>query len=163
MEWSPTYGRWLLKNNFTCFDAFGLGALLAWMLFFYGLVTAIVLVPVRTIVSFIALWLIAYIVLNQENDRLKINAILSNRVLIFLGEISYGIYLYHHIIPTALNLKIINRYFNPLLPDFLYKAHWLKLFVAENTILLIVISWLSYILIEKRFLNLKRQFAYEKK
>lgn len=171
----------------TCFDAFGLGALLAWMLtyestwlkkfysllcvlavisvilFFYGLATAIVLVPVRTIISFIALWLIAYIVLKQQSDKLKINAVLDNRVLIFLGKISYGIYLYHHIIPTALNLKFINKYFNPLLPDWLYKDNWLKLFVVENAILLIVISWLSYVLIEKRFLNLKKQFAYEKK
>lgn len=173
--------------TFTCFDAFGLGALLAWMLtyestwikkfyrilsvlaiisvilFFYGLATAIVLVPVRTIISFIALWLIAYIVLNQQNDKLKINALLDNRVLIFLGKISYGIYLYHHIIPTALNLKFINKYFNPLLPDFLYKHHWLKLFVVENAILLIVISWLSYELIEKKFLNLKKYFEYENK
>jgi peptidoglycan/LPS O-acetylase OafA/YrhL len=185
--------QWLLMGvnmsvilTFTCFDAFGLGALLAWqivygrrslnrlytglsiaaiicvLLFFFGLITTILIFPLRTIVSIIALWLIAYIVLNQQNDKLKINMLLNNRILIFLGKISYGIYLYHHIIPGALNLKIIDRYLNPLLPDYLYKDHWARLYVTENAILLIVISWLSYVLIEKRFLNLKKQFEYEK-
>ena len=185
--------QWLLMDvnmsvilTFTCFDAFGLGALLAWqmtygrkylgrlytglsiaaivsiLLFFFGLITTILIFPLRTIVSIIALWLIAYIVLNQQNDKLKINMLLNNRILIFLGKISYGLYLYHHIIPGALNLKIIDRYFNPLLPDYLYKDHWARLYVTENAILLVVISWLSYVLIEKRFLNLKRQFEYEK-
>jgi peptidoglycan/LPS O-acetylase OafA/YrhL len=181
--------QWLLMDvnmsvilTFTCFDAFGLGALLAWqmvyrseslnrlytglsiaaivsvLLFFFGLATTILIFPLRTIVSIIALWLIAYIVLHQQNDKLKINMLLSNRILIFLGKISYGIYLYHHIIPSALNLKIIDRYLNPLLPDYLYKDHWARLYVTENAILLVLISWLSYVLIEKRFLNLKKQF-----
>ena len=171
--------------TYTCFDAFGFGALLAWLitynsnalpqfykwlsyaailcvlLFFFGLFAYILLAPLRTIVSIITLWLIAYIILHQENDKLKINALLSNRMLVFLGKISYGIYLYHHIIPRMLNLNIINKYFNPLLPDVLYKDNWNKLFFIENAILLLVISWLSYVLIEKRFLSLKKWFSYE--
>jgi len=171
--------------TFTCFDAFGLGALLAWMITYfkdklYKFYTSIsifaaistflftfglfqhkwTVIPLRTIVSIITLWIITYIIINRETNSIKLKFILNNRVLIFLGKISYGLYLYHNLIPT-LNSIIINRYLNPLLPDILYKENLGKLILLENIILLISISWLSYILIEKRFLNLKKYFEYK--
>ncbi|MGB4773709.1 MAG: acyltransferase [Daejeonella sp.] len=172
--------------TFTCFDAFGLGAFLSWIItyapdklkrfyviisvvsaisFFLFIVGAIqnkwTVIPFRTLVSFITLWIITYIIINRETNSLKFKFILNNRVLIFLGKISYGLYLYHNIIPT-LNSKIINIYINPLLPDILYKKYWGQLYLLENSILLVAISWLSFILIEKRFLNLKKYFDYQK-
>jgi peptidoglycan/LPS O-acetylase OafA/YrhL len=173
--------------TFNCFDAFGIGALLAWqmvfkpnslkkfyfkisiiafvaaILFFVGLKNNEWLyIPLRTIIAFISLWLITYIVINHSTGNLKLKFIFNNKILIWLGKISYGLYLYHNIIPETLNRFVIDKYFNPLLPDYLIKKHWGLVFVIENTILLILVSWLSYILIEKRFLNLKKYFAIQK-
>ena len=172
--------------TFTCFDAFGFGAILSWIITFaseklekfYKIISCISIVflllfllslvqheclyiPFRTLVSFMAMWVIAYIILNYEANSLKFKFILNNRILIFLGKISYGMYLYHEIVPNVLNLKIINVYLNPLLPDVLYKTHWEQLYLIENCILLILVSWLSYTFIEKRFLSLKKYFNYE--
>ena len=172
--------------TFTCFDAFGLGAILAWIITyameklkkFYLIISIIsaisfcffilgaiqhkwTLIPLRTIVSLITLWVITYIIINRDTNSLKFKFIFNNRVLIFLGKISYGLYLYHNIIPSTLNSKIINIYINPLLPDLLYKKYWGQLYLLENIIILITISWLSFIFIEKRFLNLKKYFEYQ--
>ena len=172
--------------TFTCFDAFGLGAILAWITtyaieklkkiyliisiisaisFFFFILGAIqqkwTFIPLRTIISLITLWVITYIIINRDTNSLKFKFILNNRILIFLGKISYGLYLYHNIIPATLNSKIVNIYFNPLLPDILYKKYWGQLYLLENFILLITISWLSFIFIEKRFLNLKKYFEYQ--
>lgn len=171
--------------TFTCFDAFGLGALLAWLITyspeklkrFYSVISVIAAVsvvffvtgivqrkwtfiPIRTISSCMALWLITYIIFHNRTNTLKFKLILNNKILIFLGKISYGLYLYHNLIPTF-NKEIIDKYINPLLPDILYKRHTEKILLLENTILLLVISWLSYILIEKWFLNLKEKFKYQ--
>lgn len=172
--------------TFTCFDAFGLGAILSWIITYsneklkkFYLIISIVsaisfflfiigsiqnkwtFIPLRTIVSLITLWIITYIIINRDTNSLKFKFILNNRILIFLGKISYGLYLYHNIIPTILNLKIINIYINPLLPDLLYKKYWVQLHHWENIILLVATSWLSFIFIEKRFLNLKKHFEYQ--
>ncbi len=170
----------------TCFDAFGLGAILSWIITyapeklkkFYSVITypAIgcllllihgivehkwILLPQRTLTSVVALWIITYIVLNSDRETFTFKVFLNNRVLMFLGKISYGIYLYHNIIPTMVNLKFINIYLNPLLPDLLFITYWEQLFLLENTMLLITISWLSYTIIEKRFLSLKKHYALQ--
>lgn len=171
--------------TFTCFDAFGMGALLAWLNTyapeklkkFYPAISVIaavsvvflvigilqkkwIFIPIRTISSCMALWVITYIILRNRTNTLKFRFIFNNKILIFLGKISYGLYLYHNLIP-AFNARVIDKYINPLLPDLLYKRHTEKILLLENTILLLVISWLSYILIEKWFLNLKEKFGYQ--
>ncbi len=173
--------------TFACFDSFGLGALLAWIITyakdkiakFYSSLSVITLIstflfilnifwsewliPFRTIVSIMALWAITYIVLHHETNSLKFKIILNNKMLIFLGKISYGIYLYHNIVPKMLNSKIIDKYFNPLLPDLLNKKYWKILILVENFILVVVVSWLSFVLIEKSFLSLKKYFEFPNK
>ena len=170
-----------------CFDAFGLGALLSWQLTykpegmarFYkylsyaclicvGLFLGGVLLkklywvlPFRTNIAVISAWMITYIV-RFQND-LKFKFVLNNKILWFLGKISYGLYLYHNIIPGTLNSLVINKYLNPLLPDILYKKYWAELFLVENAILLLLVSWLSYTFFEKKILDLKKYFDYEKK
>lgn len=170
--------------TFTCFDAFGLGALLAWIFtngksdpekffkyFSYVFYVAIAIfaiqfyhsswqVPIRTLVSIMTVWCIAYIKINAEKNTLKLKFILNNATLIFIGKISYGIYLYHNIIPKLVNNLIIDKYFNPLLPDLGFPGYWGGVRFIENLILVLVISWLSYYYIEKRFLNLKKYFEY---
>ncbi|HMJ45976.1 MAG TPA: acyltransferase [Ferruginibacter sp.] len=169
----------------TCFDGFGLGALLAWQVIFrkdsiakcylwISILAAIafllfasififpgmpVLVPLRFLTFLIGVWILTYVMLYAETDRLKFKFIFHNRVLIFLGKISYGIYLYHFIIPKLLNTNLINKYINPKLPDILYKAYFGWLFFLENFIMLILISWFSYKFIERPFLDLKKHFT----
>ena len=172
--------------TFNCFDAFGLGALLSWQItfapekikkFFYiiSFFTVIsiffyvvgiiqkewVFIPLRTCISFITLWIITYIILYHDSNKLYLKFIFNNTILIFLGRISYGLYLYHHIIPSTLNSKIVNKYFNPLLPDILSKKYLLTVMFVENSTMLITIAWFSYILIEKPFLHLKKNFEYQ--
>ncbi len=172
--------------TFTCFDSFGMGALLAWLqlsgrerikkfLPYFGTaaIAAVILfaiglwrfkhdiIPLRTLFSLMALWLLAYIVYYSAEGRLKGNWILDNRVLIFLGKISYGIYLYHNFVPL-INKYTLNAWLDPLLPDVIV-AQTEKLHLIENLGMLILLSWLSYELIEKRFLALKKYFEYSPK
>jgi len=169
--------------TFNCFDSFGLGALLSWQLtycvdknrIFYKYLSILALIsllmfcfamngavckyiPLRTLISIISVWVITYLILKQ--DDIKFKFLFNNRILIFLGKISYGMYLYHNILPRTLNLKFINIYINPLLPDLITKRFWGLLFLFENIILLVIVSWGSYQLIEKKFLNLKKYFRY---
>lgn len=175
--------------TFTCFDAFGMGALLSWVVtfrqaklrqFFYWLsifaaiclllfiivllpsVNKFIFIPQRTLHSIMALWVITYILINHDNKTLKGGFVFNNRALIFLGKISYGLYLYHNLIPATINSKFVNIYLNPLLPDWLYIRHWGELFLVENAILLLLLSWLSYVIVEKPFLKLKDRFVYRK-
>lgn len=172
--------------TFTCFDAFGLGALLSWFITyakdkinkFYTVISIVAfisfalfswgvfqnewsIVPLRTLISIITLWLITYIIIHRDTNTLKFKFIFNNSVLIFLGKISYGLYLYHNFIPSTLNSKLVNVYINPLLPDVLYKKYWGQLYLVENIIMVVGISWLSYVLIEKRFLSMKKYFEYQ--
>jgi peptidoglycan/LPS O-acetylase OafA/YrhL len=167
------------------FDGFGLGALLAWVLIFkkdfakrfYKIVrilgflafilfsvklfvpTVSINIPSRFLTFLFSIWILTYVVLNAESGTLKFKFIFQNPILLFLGKISYGMYLYHFIIPSLLNTILINKYFNPHLPDFLYVQNLKWLFFFENFFLLILISWLSFIFIEKRFLNLKNNYT----
>lgn len=73
--------------------------------------------------------------------------IFENKVLMYLGKISYGLYLFHKFIPDIydkLGLPVQNLY--------------LKLFIEG--ILLITISSVSWFLIEKPINSLKNKFAY---
>ncbi len=169
--------------TFTCFDSFGLGALLAWLFqsgkdqvkkfhpyFFIAALVSLLLVligiwrlkhdiiPLRTLCSFMALWLFSYIICNGQEGRLRGRWILDNQLLIFLGKISYGIYLYHNFVPV-INHYTLSKWLDPHLSAFM-QLHLEKLHLAENLVLLVLLSWLSFELIEKRFLGLKQYFEY---
>jgi peptidoglycan/LPS O-acetylase OafA/YrhL len=75
---------------------------------------------------------------------------LRSRVFEYLGKISYGLYVYHFGC-----IALVHRY----LPNFGYPFHLpaVVLLVFTSTIL---ISIVSYELVEKRFLRLKRRFTF---
>ncbi|ALD22293.1 acyltransferase family protein [Hymenobacter sp. DG25A] len=167
---------------FTCFDAFGLGALLAYIMVFHkeqlaktyrvctvlGVVCSFILVyalaqhqntliPGRTDQAFIALWIITYILYKRETNQ-KIFFVLNSRVLIFLGKISYGMYLYH--LPLAYDYPYLHKYINLHLPAFFIQHEFYVVFL-ENSILLVLLSWLSWKFLERPILGLKAYFENE--
>lgn len=176
----------LLRNNdfgdiftLSCFDGFGFGALLAWasvyqpsaikrfyLPFLYMALGAFILqilrvsgqdifIPSRTLTSICTVWMIAAILLEKRS--ILFETILESRVLIFIGKISYGIYLYHLMIPYF-TYKVFTS-INNFLPSFIRK-HNSHLVIAENFVLLIVIAFLSWQLVEQPILKLKSRFNY---
>jgi len=167
----------------SCFDAFGFGALLSWLtifkpqalMLFYKIIRWLALacfivfmigvfqqqwiyIPLRTLVSVIALWMITYIVyMDKEQRPLQLSFILNNKLLLFIGKISYGVYLYHRILPS-LTTEVLNRYINNHLP--LASKHIIYVLFMENFILLILLAWLSWNIIEAPLLKLKKYFTY---
>jgi peptidoglycan/LPS O-acetylase OafA/YrhL len=81
----------------------------------------------------------------HENESTTKPSLLNNRILIYLGKISYGLYLYHNFIPYFFDLNV------PGLPDnlILYAVQMLRFGV------LVIIASISWFLIEKPILRLK--------
>jgi len=175
------YGGWAKILTFNCFNAFGIGGLLAYfqqigdnsfkkllnillpvsiVIYFLNKFGLIPFLSIRTIHSIIAVSLINYISENKYNYlALKI---FENRFLIHLGKITYGIYLYHYIIPDL--YKYIKTFLtstfsipnsiNSLLNNY-YVSYILMLSI------LYLISLASYHLIEIKLLKLKKYFEYK--
>ncbi|MEO8405483.1 MAG: acyltransferase, partial [Chitinophagaceae bacterium] len=185
----------LLINNdmgniltMTCFDAFGMGALLAWYLVFNpqmiptfykrlriaAVIAAVLFVAgfmqkrwevmplLRTVISVLTLYTITYIIYKRTSGKLAFSFIWNNRILIFIGKISYGIYLYHNLIPYT-TAKILERVFHTNAVDMLpHKLGYLAM-LGINSIILLAVSWFSWIIIEKPVLAFKKYFEYDSK
>ena len=170
--------------TFACLDGFGAGAFFAWAMVFkpaflegskkVWLLLAIAalglqllrvfgpgfsLIPSRTLTAFFTLWVILEIVSPKEKKFFLFNFILNNRVLIFIGKISYGIYLYHLLLPYY-TFSAFDR-LNALLPNALFRYEF-YLVRMENFGLLILISYISWKIIEQPILRLKKHFEYQK-
>jgi len=156
----------------SCLDSFGLGAVLAFLrcykneLFNFSgkpytiflllniLLMVILLFFEESIlsaamfkfnVSVIALFLISGMSIGFKG---LLKSIFENRALMYLGKISYGLYLFHNFIPHIYNfsgLPQIHNLFFRFLIQFVF---------------LIVISSISWFLVEKPVNNLKKYFKY---
>ncbi|MBS1598165.1 MAG: acyltransferase [Bacteroidetes bacterium] len=170
----------------SAFDSFGLGALLAWQIVYgkgitkkfykwtgiaallsliFGLAMLInkklLFLPARTHISIMALWLITYVVYRHNNDKLRFKWLFNNSKVIFFGKISYGVYLYHNVVP-ALTDGMMYRFFK-IHTEEIHSPKWLEMLIRiGNFVGLVFISWLSWKLIEKPFLSLKKYFDYKK-
>jgi peptidoglycan/LPS O-acetylase OafA/YrhL len=166
----------------TCFDAFGIGAAMAWVkvdrnhhvprmytvLRAVGIVSALVLLfaavtpdlfflaPQRTVRSLVAAWAICFIILKDHKNELSTAGIFNNRLLIFIGKISYGMYLFHIFFPWM--YYNFNDYINRWLPEQ-WSAYLFPITIIENFLMLILISWLSWRFIERPILGLKKHAA----
>ncbi|MCU7550627.1 acyltransferase [Chitinophagaceae bacterium LB-8] len=177
----------LFRNGFSymltpaCLLSLGLGSLLSWInyykpnvlqnsyLFIYLIAILSFTVTIfnknytiaffdrRILTSLITFGLIAYIYRNKEKRYSMFSFILRNKILIGLGKISYGIYLYHFILPYY-SYNVLS-YVNNALPEFLNKYQKPLLFV-ENFFILLLVSILSWKIIELPFLKLKKYFEY---
>ena len=117
--------------------------------------------PARTHISIIALWLITYVVCRHDTNKFRMKWLFNNRWMIFIGKISYGIYLYHKIIPPLTD-AIAFKFFNTHIAEIEFPRYLRFLIMGINFILLIFISWISWNFIEKFFLSFKKNFGYQK-
>lgn len=93
------------------------------------------------------------IVLLLISSRERLANLLENKVTIFLGNISYGIYMLHLIVVVLL-AHLVKEYIH-LQASFMNFV----LFEIAVCIVTILVSWLSYEYFEKKFLALKKRFT----
>lgn len=177
------FGFFATTLPFNCFNAFAIGGALAYSRqnrkheilvkrIFVSLLPVAIAAYVLTLsgintlffrvtYSIIAANIIIYVLKPRHNRLMRF--ILNNRVTTGMGKISYGMYLYHALVPffyyrmlhvlegrLHLNKHIIEFLYYPYLAEFL------------EFIILILISIASYKLIEMPFLRLKRHFEYSR-
>ena len=172
----------------SCFDAFCSGAILSYLMVFkadfvpaftkwlsYLAPVCLILfvlsslfnfdtiIPHRTLISVFALYLIAFTI--QFQGSILHTVLLNNKRLIFLGKISYGIYLYHNFIPWIWQVSVkkldeLNMHI-PLVNAYMPVKFSGILILTERFALLVLISWLSWILIESPINKLKDKFNYK--
>lgn len=176
------HGWWVEILTPACFDAFAIGAILSYYtLYRQDIITAIqpkykwiflailvifvlgafsfFILPPRTGHALLAAAIIYYCLFKNNNS--IVNFIFNNKWLMWMGKISYGIYLYHLFIPelwqwinTKFNSNNIDFFYNQAMPVSL-KPMWL--FIQEFSFLLLI-SMLSWKLIEKPVNDLKKRF-----
>lgn len=163
--------------TFSCINAFGIGALLAYVevykpnfevlfkrlvkISFLPMIVLYVLqytffhfnyFPSRLFISIITVNCIVVCLVNDSKNILFV--FLSNRVLNFVGMISYGIYLYHCPLPAY--WRRIIRTFDLKSPFEVLEVNYYEL--LAQFALLIIISYFSWVIIEKPILKLKKHF-----
>ena len=173
----------------TCLDSFGLGALLSYLQFNhssknnyqsylkYGAIFSSLIVFAgfwvkvlevgnsevffdRFFISLIALYLI--MIASERGFRGVIGMVLNNKFVLYIGKISYGIYLFHpfthsiykqlHFYAVEYNLRI------PILNIILFPD-----FFAIHVVIVLVVSMLSWEYFEKPINAIKHKFTYANK
>jgi peptidoglycan/LPS O-acetylase OafA/YrhL len=112
----------------------------------------------RTVDSIISIWLIHNVIVIRPGW-IK-NNVLENRFFMWVGRVSYGIYLYHYMLPW-----IYQKAVNKMVGEGSPAGHFLLNPYVNYFMLLILLfslSWASFEFVEKPILKLKRFFAYRK-
>lgn len=165
----------LLFVNYTRFGCMAIGALGAY-LFFYnrGWITYLLNRKVFEILAIAFFVLVLFnkfhiaspinheiasvftlvIIINQISNSKKLFS-LENRILNFLGKISYGLYVWNPLLIYLVSL-IYQNYF---LDIKMNTAFWVILVFTINTAVIIAISYVSYEYFEKRFLRIKHKYT----
>jgi peptidoglycan/LPS O-acetylase OafA/YrhL len=175
-----SYGVWSIN----CFDSFGIGAFYAFirlsdirriqferafrivlplLLFIAWKMEPLKGLPIsviyyRFIDNLIALAMIMF-ALNTQTVWVK-RLILENPVLNFIGKISYGIYLYHYSFGIFYNNAI--NYIIAKAPATGTVLGNSVFFYCSKLAILLFVCWLSFILIERPVMRLKKRFEYAK-
>ena len=117
-------------------------------------------VDLRTIMSIVMVGMIAFVLIDSTSFlSLKI---LGNPILVFLGKISYGVYLFHNFVPVLMNAFLHKLEKNNFGSEILvYKEHLYNqgiLFYSICFCLLILMTTISFYIIEQPVNKLKRYF-----
>ncbi len=90
------------------------------------------------------------------NLNFKIHRVADFKLFVFLGKISYGLYLYHNFIPVVMRnlcgIERKNKFMPALLPNLNSPIYQLII----QVFLLLMVSVMSWYLIEKPFLRFKK-------
>ena len=160
-----------------CFDSFGMGAVFAIvktlhstllprfklyvkqlsLLFLVAAITVVVfnipynIVTERFVLSLLSLGIIVPAVFGFKG---VVKTILENKILTYIGTISYGIYLYHNFIPQII-AAVINSLFGS---QTAYSNYYVN--TVTNFCFLFFVSICSWHLIEKPCNKLKENFSF---
>jgi peptidoglycan/LPS O-acetylase OafA/YrhL len=150
------------KNTFSNYNkVFGVFGLLAFGSLILGNVGVLPsIIDLRTLMSMVTVGLISSILYHPNT--LFYKWILGNKPIVFIGKISYGVYLFHNFIPLLVNslLHYLDKHhltFSVIkYNEHLYDLGFLFYFFCF--IVLICFSTLIFTTYEKRFQNLKKYF-----
>lgn len=141
------YKKYLQKQTIFIFFAFGLITLVHFP-FFKQLPRAL-----NSSLYFLFISVAFGILINRVSYSVNtpvIKHILNNKVLLYIGKISYGVYLFHNFMPYFYGVKI--SFISPNLS--LYAIQLFRFFI------LITLASLSWHFIEKPFLSLKKRYEF---
>jgi peptidoglycan/LPS O-acetylase OafA/YrhL len=158
----------------SCINAFGIGGLFAYIevykkhfIFSFYKFSLFLSIPIlillvvhnlfdtipyfseRLAISIIAIHIIALCLLKPNS--FVVNKILNNKFLNFVGIISYGVYLYHNFLPKYWGFISLKLNIGSNNGQFSYIEFLLQ------TAFIILLSYLSWIIIEKPILKLKKK------
>jgi peptidoglycan/LPS O-acetylase OafA/YrhL len=129
---------------------------LIFYILFYGVHKLLIKVDFMTMVLDANIFAIvcAFIIYRASQNKFRFLAqfILSHEVVVYIGKISYGLYLYH--------LFVISIYWNYLAPRFQIDIHNIHTVWVFYFIIVFFIASFSYYVIEVPFNRLKKQFDY---
>ncbi len=104
----------------------------------------------------LSLGLISCFLILFMNLNFKIHRVADFKLFVFLGKISYGLYLYHNFIPVVMRnlcgIERKNKFMPALLPNLNSPIYQLII----QVFLLLMVSVMSWYLIEKPFLRFKK-------
>ena len=106
--------------------------------------------------SIISIWLI-HIVIYNKDGRIQ-NYLLENRILMKIGQISYGIYLFHYVMPFVYE-KLVRLFFGVHPETDAIFLEWKNAYYFKLA-LLALFSLVSFHFFEKPILKLKDRFNY---
>ena len=111
----------------------------------------------RTVDSIISIWLIHKTIVAKPGFTKQY--ILENPILMKIGQISYGLYLYHYALPYV-DRMIIRKVFagQPSAENILQTP---AIFHLVNVVVLLVVALVSFHYFEKPIMKLKRYFEYK--